>query len=140
VLRRFSTDRGVLVLGLPLAAGPQWAAGEGPDGLRRVASIDSAGRTPVFIRTAPGDTVGAIFAAFPTGTDYADAVSAYERGLGPPTWVSGSDTARGDGAAWRSAQWWTNGGVFVRLDSFARAGTPRVCLGMFDVRLLPAAT
>lgn len=81
-----------------------------------------------FVAVGQGDTVRAIFVAFPAATPYAMAVGHYGHALGPPTYLEGEVSAT---ERWRSAQW-ANEDIFVRVDSFAVGDRPQVCAGAFE--------
>jgi hypothetical protein len=124
--RRFRTSAGELVLGdtLPMS---ERSTPTG-DGLIRMKTHVVDPDAPTFVAAGRGDTIRAIFVAFPATTPYSLAVNQYGRALGQPTYLEGevSPTER-----WRSAQW-TNEDVFVRVDSFALGSRPQVCLGAFE--------
>ena len=115
-----------MVIGEPLPVSERRAPGE--DGLIRMKThiVDPA--APTFVAVGRGDTVRAIFVAFPAATPYAMAVDHYTRALGRPTYLEGEVSAT---ERWRSAQW-ANDDIFVRVDSFAFGDRPQVCAGAFE--------
>ena len=124
--RRFSTSGGDLVIGAPLPVSERRAPGE--DGLIRMKTHIVDPIAPTFVAVGRGDTVRAIFIAFPAATPYAMAVDRYGRALGQPTYLEGEVSAT---ERWRSAQW-ANDEIFVRVDSFAFGDRPQVCAGAFE--------
>jgi hypothetical protein len=124
--RRFRTSGGDLVLGDTLPASERGTRAR--DGVVRMKTHVIDPNAPTFVAVGRGDTIRAIFVAFPAATPYPLAVGQYSRALGSPTYVEGevSPTER-----WRSAQW-QNDAIFVRVDSFVIGSRPQVCLGMFE--------